>query len=881
MTLLVKIQSTGSPRVREVGGKAASLIRLAQAGFPVPSGNVLTTDFFRPWIEQAERSAKWHDVLSVLNKVRSPKPNLQERESLSRACDELKQFSSDFAFTDEQHSVLEEIHGAIANNRFAVRSSSPEEDLAGASFAGLYETALNVTPDTLEMAIRQCFRSCLDARVLFYKREMHFEQFSPSIAVVIQQQIESEVSGVAFSLNPVNNDFDELVINASWGLGEALVSGEITPDTFVVDKVNGTLIESRRGDKGGERSDEDCLNRSQIEEITQTIARIEVLYEEPVDVEWSFFEDSLYVLQARPITTYVPLAKELQTEPGAKRMLYFDRSLADGMTMSGAISPLTIDGLEVPLREAIAFIVPGLDPEGVDLAEAGVIISGSRLYVNLSMYMPLFKGERIADLMATVNTTLADMVVGNDLEPYRMEKPPLFLRKRALIRHVPRILWKMRTLIIGIVKPMFNPKKFLQHYDEVIDDFDDWLSQPIDYTQPLKKQVMESYLKFWQVTEASTYPALMFFLMADATIKKLSQSASVDDADLADAICRGYPDDQIVQMGLLMFDLAQSLPKTEFQDLDALQEKLETRSVDSHFLTQWDAFIERFGCRGPLEMEWANPKYGEEPRLALHQIAMIANAGGTFDPHQVQRQLIADREHAYEQLKKKLPTRKRKRLAKAYKNLLLHSRAREMLKHHVMQLFGRFRTRVLHHADQFVCDDRLDTREQIFDVSMSEIDRALHEPEFDIRAAAIARGSNFHKLQARVKHFPMAIDSRGRILRPNKKAEAGILKGAPISPGTVIGRVKVLNNPFEKDIEPGDILTAVTTDPGWTPLFINAAAVILEIGGALQHGALVAREYGKPCVAGIPDVTNLLHDGQLVEVDGNAGTIRIVADQVD
>jgi len=280
-------------------------------------------------------------------------------------------------------------------------------------------------------------------------------------------------------------------------------------------------------------------------------------------------------------------------------------------------------------------------------------------------------------------------------------------------------------------------------------------------------------------------------------------------------------------------------------------------------------------------MEWANPKYGEQPRLALQQIAMIANAGGTFDPHDVQRQLIAEREDAYDRLGQLLPKRKRKRLAKAYKTLLLHSRSRELIKHHIMQVFARFRTRVLCPADQLVREGRLDTREQIFDVRMSEIDRALHQPDFDIRAAAIARGSNFHKLQTRVKHFPMAIDSRGRILRPQKKAETGSFKGAPISPGTVTGPIKVLNNPFEKDIEPGDILTAVTTDPGWTPLFINAAAVILEIGGELQHGALVAREYGKPCVAGIPDVTNLLHDGQVVEVDGSAGTIRIVSNQIE
>jgi len=439
----------------------------------------------------------------------------------------------------------------------------------------------------------------------------------------------------------------------------------------------------------------------------------------------------------------------------------------------------------------------------------------------------------------------------------------------------------MRTLITSVVKSMLKPKQFLRTYDEAIDNFDEWLSQPIDFTQPLKEQVMESYLKFWEATEASTYPALIFFMYANETIKRLGRSASIDNGDLVNSICRGYPDDQIVQMGLMMFDLSKALPKQDFEDLEALEKRLETRSLDPIFLSQWDVFIQRFGCRGPLEMEWANPKYGEQPRLALQQIAMIANAGGTFDPHEVQRQLIAERENAYHRLGQLLPKRKRKRLAKAYKTLLLHSRSRELIKHHIMQVFARFRTRVLCHADQLVREGRLDSREQIFDVCMSEIDRAFHEPEFDIRNAAIARGANFHKLQARVKHFPMAIDSRGRILRPQKKAETGGFKGAPISPGTVTGPIKVLNNPFEKDIEPGDILTAVTTDPGWTPLFINAAAVILEIGGELQHGALVAREYGKPCVAGIPDVTNLLHDGQIVEVDGSAGTVRVVDDRVD
>ncbi len=199
-----------------------------------------------------------------------------------------------------------------------------------------------------------------------------------------------------------------------------------------------------------------------------------------------------------------------------------------------------------------------------------------------------------------------------------------------------------------------------------------------------------------------------------------------------------------------------------------------------------------------------------------------------------------------------------------------------MIKHHLMQVNERIRKRLLRFADESIAAGRLDTRDQVFELTMGDIERGTKEPAFDLRAAANARGVPYRKLKAQVRHFPMAIDSRGRILRPQRKRDDGTLSGAGVSPGVARGPVKVLNDPFEKEVLAGDILVAVTTDPGWTPLFINAAAVLLEIGGELQHGALVAREYGKPCVAGIADITTRLCDGQMVEVDGNAGTVRII-----
>ena len=275
-------------------------------------------------------------------------------------------------------------------------------------------------------------------------------------------------------------------------------------------------------------------------------------------------------------------------------------------------------------------------------------------------------------------------------------------------------------------------------------------------------------------------------------------------------------------------------------------------------------------------MELANPKYGEDPQLALRQMASLKAGGNEFNPHDMQRRQIERRDEAYQLLLETFPPRKAKRLQKYYDVCRRYAASRELFKHHIMQVYERVRRLLLQRADEFVRAGRLDERDQIFEMTIEDVDRAALDPEFDIRAMVKKQGAFSRKLKVQVRHFPMAIDSRGRILRSPVKIEEGAFVGAAVSPGIARGPVKVLNDPFEKEVEPGDVLVAVTTDPGWTPLFISAAAVILEVGGELQHGALVAREYGKPCVSGIQDVTTQFKDGQIVEVDGDAGVIRVV-----
>ena len=243
MTLVVSFPGTAQTTPAEVGGKGLSLIRMTEAGLRVPRGAVLTTSFFEPWFEELRASAQWTALAT------------SSRDEWGAVTEALKELCSALPLTERQGEALKELRKSLAGPGqealFAVRSSSPEEDLASASFAGGYETRLGVRSQGLEAAVRHCFASSLDERVLVYKREHGFDVLAPRIAIVVQQQIDSEVAGVGFSLNPLSNDYDEAVIDANWGLGESVVAGRASPDHFVVDRVDRRVLERTLGCEAG------------------------------------------------------------------------------------------------------------------------------------------------------------------------------------------------------------------------------------------------------------------------------------------------------------------------------------------------------------------------------------------------------------------------------------------------------------------------------------------------------------------------------------------------------------------------------------------------------------------------------------------------------
>ena len=870
--MMVPLRTESDLPLALIGGKAVSLVRLARAGFPVPDGWLVTSEFFESWTDALIDSPEWQEVCALAGAA----PASDGGVRLRAACEAVKVRARMLVLDGRQQRVVEEIAAALGDAVCAVRSSSPEEDLAEASFAGLYETVLGVTPHALEDAIRHCFASCLDGRVASYKQQRHLPVDVPRIALVVQQQVASDVSGVAFSINPLTNDFDELLVNASWGLGDALVLGEVVPDRWVVDKVTSTMIERQPGTKGNDRPGELCLDDDQITRLVETVCAVESLYGEPVDVEWSFAAGTLHVLQARPVTTYVPLPPAMQTAPGERRVLYIDPSLADGLTMSGAVSPLTNDLLMV-LTEQILKYVAGDVKLDRDLKRGVFGVGGARVYVNLSNLLHLVDMRKAAGDKRLIDTTLADIYENLDIERYRAERPPAYLRKARLVRALPGILWRVRGLLKAIAKAMLRSKAFHEQYRKALSTFERNVDVTPPESMPVSEFVTWLYGHMGTVSQVATVPALMMHIWGGTqALDGLIDSDSAEQRRLADAIKAGA-DDLVFEMGIALHRLSTLLPDEAFDDLDTLEVALVARRLPQEFLVAWDGFVERFGCRGPLEMDLAYPKYGDDPRIALRQMAMLAR-GGSVNPGQIHERQARARQTAYEELAELLSPKNRRRLERAYHNILDFEPAREMPKHHLTMVNLRIRRRLLALADRWVDGGRLDRREDIFELGFEDIDRAEQDPGLDLRELLASRNRFYHRARALVRHFPHAIDSRGRILRPDRSHEPGEPRGLAVSSGRVTGPVKVLHDPFEKAVEPGDILVAHTTDPGWTPLFINAGAVLLEVGGELQHGALVAREYGKPCVAGIVNLTRSLSDGKMVEVDGDAGVVRILSE---
>jgi phosphoenolpyruvate synthase/pyruvate phosphate dikinase len=866
MRTIFSFTSSELAPVEQAGGKALALMQMIRADMPVPPGFVLTVKFFEPWIDRLKQSTEWVALLS------------SDSDKIGQVAKTLQRLCGNLQFTDSQKDELgsalktfrEQNHGHL----YAVRSSSPEEDMEGASFAGGYETTLGVTVDGIEVAIRHSFTSSFDERVFLYKKEHGFQLNEPRIAVIVQQQVDADSAGVAFSLNPLNNCFDEAVINANHGLGESV-------DLFVVDKPTRQIVEARVGSKqvvvtlnqaGGtkksvrENHQETSITNEQALALTDLLLKIELYYQKPVDIEWAIAGEKIYLLQARPITTYRPLPVEMVTALGEPKRLYANSTLIE----QGLQEPLSVLGTD--------FLGYVLNKVGGPVAEGAIGLDGITFTAGGGYYMNISH----ARMMGMKNVSLApgsmgdprvtEILDGIAMKQYTSGELPVKLKAMR-----GQMVFKMLPMATGVLEAYFRPAHVLQKYQAA-------LPEEIRRLETFSANGRSLQAQAIALTDLLTFfygdygiPMILSAQLAQQRLQGLFKQEAAQVQDHLINLGIALPGNKTTEMGEWLYALAASPELKRFATAADFLSALEQGSVAPDFARRWEHFLAEFGFRCPAEIDPATPRPSEQPAMFFEQLKNMSlgmdGSRSFFD------EARAKREAAYQALHE-IALKKGKNKARAlenyYKTWLTFGGYRETPKHYIIKVVDLFRKQALSVAQTFVAAGRLDQPLQIFDLTIADIDRAQADSTLDLRALAAERSALINKIR-KSKLVARIIDSRGKIYYPPRKAAAdGEFSGVPISPGMVQGRVRVLHSASEKKLLPGEILVARATDPGWTPLFINARGIILEIGGALQHGAVVAREYGIPCVSGLDDATSKLKDGQLVEVDGSNGIVRIL-----
>jgi hypothetical protein len=636
MTLIVAFPGTqpqsDHASVAIVGGKGHSLIRMIGSGIPVPPGTILTTEFFVPWYEAVKRTESWREFV-----ISSP-------DEWANRCDALKRVARDLKFTQQQHQALDFLGrtptAETGDARFAVRSSSPDEDLQSASFAGGYDTTLGVRPPDLEAAIRHCFESSLDRRVFVYKGQHGFDLFSPRFAVIVQQQVDSDIAGIGFSLNPLTNDYDEAVINANWGLGESVVAGLASPDHFVVDKVTRQIIETTRGAKQvshwldgqtgtvartGYRSADMTLDETQLATLTDMTCRIETLFEYPVDIEWAFAGGRLYVLQARPITTYVPLPPEMVTSPGERRRLYTDVGLSNGMTINAPISPLGLDWMADSVRAVFQHLC-GTTRLKLTFDEGFMFFAGNRMYQDLSNMMWLVSPQKLAKASEPSDALMSATFANIDVTHYRAAQRPPWARLRML-GYLPRVLWRLRGFLGNTLWSLTAPRRARRSYQRKVEAFESELTTDVDDDLPLEQLRRDCLAHVAHGVFENTMPALAAGLFARRVIDTIvgKNEVDADGSSLIEKLKLGLTGNVVAEMGIALHQMAKLLDRDGLPNVAGTKNvvgptgatksasRIADRLMSTEFFAAWNAFLTQYGWRGPLEMDLANPRYADVP----------------------------------------------------------------------------------------------------------------------------------------------------------------------------------------------------------------------------------------------------------------------------
>jgi pyruvate,water dikinase len=812
-----------------IGNKAAGLAALHQAGFRVPRGMCVTTEIHRQWRAKGALDAGLRsELVQAFAKLRAP---------------------------------------------VAVRSSSPAEDRADASFAGQYQTVLGVrTEEEFFAALETCWRSASSNAARAYRKDQGAEA-DVEMAVLVQELVPATAAGVLFTLHPVTDRVDQAVVNANFGLGETVVSGRAEPDTFILDKASGEIVESKLGSKrivaeqtaeGVRERETDAalqqtfsLSEKQLRELAGVAGKLESVYDMPMDAEWAFEGDTLHMLQARPVTTGAEAYyTDLLDQWARNRGLEFDPEAiwARGSPLSGLpVSPLYYS-------EMAAFFS--------DMFPRVALLHGA-------------KPARRKSFRYHKGFTYSDATFSSAADPSGAIKPigffsPAWRSNLRLSLRYPRTLafWANIEAYYRKWNTEWLPGIEAHRPDYAVAAPRD-IRDFIEYIETQRRQ--RSIFAAIGVAYAGHYLGLLAHLVAAWAPGMADDTVGVLTSGVPDSLTH----EENIEVGKLA-EAAHRCKPVHDAVLSRRYDDLERTAEGRHFLHELDAFRARRPHRGCSDRDLLQPRWGDDRTLLLNQVNAMLSVGQRIDPEAAHSRTVARRKRREDEVLERIGRgpfgafRRTifRRVMTAAQRYWIH---RDNQRHSFDRYFYELRMAYRAMGKYLAGIGALASDEHVFFVAKTEIYDHL---DGKLSAERLrARAEWRRDWWRRVKDFEPPQFLKGNLAyqpdRPARELREGDLGGIGGAPGVAQGPVRHIRSLAELgSVVEGDILVTHAIDPAWTPVFGLIGGVISEEGGILSHATVLGREYGLPVVIGVAGAASALRDGDRVEVDGTTGIVR-------
>ncbi|QQK75428.1 phosphoenolpyruvate synthase [Salicibibacter cibarius] len=868
-----------------VGGKGANLGELSQAGFLVPPGFCVTTAGYKRLIQGKE---ELYDMVRQLDQL-----STDQFEEIQRLGQSIRDYILNLEVPEPLYSaIMIAWKNTGKEHTYAIRSSATAEDLPHASFAGQQDSFLNVKgEEQLFESIQKCWASLFTDRAIVYRAQNGFDHRSVFLSIVVQRMIRPEVSGIMFTADPVSGHRHTVSIDVGFGLGEALVSGEVTADLYKVR--DGQITDKKIAKKekgifplpgGGtemkplpvEQQDQPALNDARALELANLGKQIEEHYGTEQDIEWSLEEGQLYILQSRPITSLFPIP----ASDDNKYRIYF--SLGHKQMMTDYMKPLGLSLFQT--------LIPSVKEGGENL----LTNAGGRLFVNYSylLYMKSVQKQLKQktyidlDLRALQNVVLSEEFEkripkrGNKKKVVQLYIKPIWrIMGKAIPRTIASIYFENPTLVLQRAYANFHED--IHRFQQKMKQYDH-----AERIRLIKEHARHDLFQSLTNPVAYTFVGMITFSRIQRCVKKWLGE------DVNPAIHQSQPGNITSEIGMKIGDLVEAArPYPEVVEYlhkandETFVQDLKSVEGGEVFLTSLHSFMANFGMRASGEIDITRVRWHEAPTMLVPSILSHMRNNAPNEHHEKFAHGEQEARETIQALLERVKTRRSPRKAKKLSRLLTVYRhtvgIRELPKYVIVCYFDVYRRVILEEAKYLVQRGDLYQETDIYYLTLDEL-IVLLEKGSEETVSSIPDRKN-HEKRYRTLMPPSVMSSDGEIFSAvNQDQEsANVLVGTPVSAGVVEGTVKVVRSLEEGELNKGDILVAPYTDPGWTPLFSSAKALITEVGGTMTHGSVVARENGIPAVVSVENATKILKDDQMIRVDGTGGFVEILDDEID